>query len=354
MLCNPCSTPRSERVLIDYEVFGPSQQCFNAISFVIRAVQSYDAVFDAITALMERLSVFLDQLRFYLDDRKAEVKLDRRLRPTVYSVLDHFLYIMAKAHSLTHGWKGRLKLAAKVGAFGEDGGVTDAMAKLETLIANVTTTQITVIGKDLSEAAKSIRGMDEKLDQLTEASEKTILTLDQLAGAESSRFAREQDQKDLETMKKVLNVDETKKTWEEVHANLRTQHIEGIGQWLLDYRFFSRWADPQETAVHFFALKAPPGFGKSFLSSVVVDHVKKRHNGNGQVCVAYYYFQKESGEKSEKTSVLNRAVRALIWQLASQGHREFVKTAVQTCARNPDDGNTSNLWKMLITVSERC
>lgn len=40
-------------------VFGPSQQAFNAISFVVTASQDYEAVFANITVLMERVTVFM-------------------------------------------------------------------------------------------------------------------------------------------------------------------------------------------------------------------------------------------------------------------------------------------------------
>lgn len=62
------------------QVFGPSQQCFNAISFVISVSQDYSEVFDNLIALMERLSAFMEKLRSYLDDPRAEEKLDQRLR----------------------------------------------------------------------------------------------------------------------------------------------------------------------------------------------------------------------------------------------------------------------------------
>ena len=74
---------------------------------------------------MERVSYFLEKLQIYLDKSSADVKLDKRLRLTVYRALEHFLVIMATSHRLTNGWKAKLKLAVKLGAFGDDDDIKD-------------------------------------------------------------------------------------------------------------------------------------------------------------------------------------------------------------------------------------
>ncbi|KAL9096406.1 MAG: hypothetical protein Q9165_001403 [Trypethelium subeluteriae] len=126
-------------------VFGPSNQVFNAVSFLINVAQETQTVFDNLTALMDRLSAFLERLGMYCDQKDVDVKLDKNLRRSVYRVLEHFITIMAKSYALTHSWrgieephsikekwesvKGRVKVAIKVGAFGEDSGIRDAIAK---------------------------------------------------------------------------------------------------------------------------------------------------------------------------------------------------------------------------------
>ena len=92
------------------QVFGPSQQCFNAISFVITVTQDYAAVFANLTTLMERLSVVMGRLQGYIDSPNADVKLDKRLRQSVYEVLGHFLVIMGLAHAFTTSKEANSKL----------------------------------------------------------------------------------------------------------------------------------------------------------------------------------------------------------------------------------------------------
>ena len=141
-------------------MFGPSQQCFNAINFVIVAAREYQDVFSDLTTLMERISAFFGRLFLFMNDPDTDLKLDRRLRPTVYKVLEHFVQIMGIAYKIARDSKTRLKLAAKISAFGDDGGVKASLIALETLISDVTRIEVAVIVKDLSEAARNIRNVE--------------------------------------------------------------------------------------------------------------------------------------------------------------------------------------------------
>lgn len=361
-------------------VFGPSQQAFNAISFVITAVQQFDAVFANITALMERVSVFMEKLRIYLDDPNAATKLDKRLRLTVYRVLDHFLTILGLSHKLTHGWKGKLKLAVEIGAFGKDTGIQDSMARLETLISDVTSTEITVIVKDLSEAARNIRGVDRKLDQIADAQEKTIASLGhlevsqektvvslgnlevsqekavaalgQLETAERRRTADEEESKRLKKIKEDLNIDEAKiaQYWVERQDEFWGKHIPDTGRWLLNFTFpsFSRWANHEDTNVSVLSVRAKEGYGKSYLCSLVIHHLLERYAASPRVGVAYYYFHREDKEKNP----VNKAVKAIIWQLASARTalgREYSNLVQKACDRKSEFGKTSDLWQILVS-----
>lgn len=346
-------------------VFGPSQQCMNAISFVITACQDYEAVFDNIAILMERVSVFMERLNIYLDDHYAEIKLDKRLRSTVYRVLEHFLTIMGISRKLTQGWKGKFKLALKVGAFGEDEGVKDAMARLETLVADVTGAEITTIVKSMSEAARSLRGVDKKLDEIagtlernTDALEKTNAALGHLESAEQRRTTEEDEKKRLEKIREALGTDLNARLWTTRQDDLWSKHIDGTGQWLLDKPTFVRWADPRQAHVNVLSVRAAEGFGKSYLCSIVVNHLQTRHREDPRVCIAYYYAQKETSDNqtsssggTQRTFAVNKVLKALIYQLASATTnigREYARLIQKVCENKTEFGKTADLWKKLI------
>ncbi|KAI8162144.1 hypothetical protein K4K49_010453 [Colletotrichum sp. SAR 10_70] len=146
-------------------VFGPSQQCFSALNHVITTTQKYSEVFEDLTTLLERVSVFLETLSNYLDEGDAEVKLDKRLRPNVYRVLEHFLVILTLTTRLAKR-REKARLFGKLLIGGDDGGVTAALATLETRVVDVTRVQITTIGKDLSVAARELRSMQGDIDAI--------------------------------------------------------------------------------------------------------------------------------------------------------------------------------------------
>ena len=266
-------------------VFGPANQAFNAINFVISAAQQYKEVFAKITVLMERVSVFLENLDTFLND-KADVKLDKRLRKTCYRVLEHFVKIMGTTYDLTNSKRARLKLMATSFAFGEDAGVSGSLATLETLVADFTGAQISVLVSNLSAAAQDIRTVDKKLDNvdkkidnLGEASEKQTSFLDQLTTSDASRNQQEREKKDRESVKKALGIDETKTSWDR-QVELWDSHITGTGQWLLSKPYFSNWADKVVTTCEVIMLNAPSGFGKTLLSSIVVRHLQDKYRSD--------------------------------------------------------------------------
>jgi hypothetical protein len=145
--------------------FPASQKCFNAINGVIGAVEKYHEIYEDLPILLEYVSVFLGNLRIYLEAKNTNVKLDELLRSTVYRVLEHFMEIMTLAIELMNR-KNRLKLAAKEFFLGVTSGVTGVLAKLETLISDCARIQVVVIGQDLSNAARGIRTLDGKMDVL--------------------------------------------------------------------------------------------------------------------------------------------------------------------------------------------
>jgi hypothetical protein len=105
------------------------------------------------------------------------------------------------------------------------------------------------------------------------------------------------------------------------------------------------------------SLRGDQNFGKSFLSSIVIDDLLKKHRTNPRVCVAFYYFNidRDQGDTrdSGKESV-NKALKAIIWQLTQANRdasRDFRKLAVKACENNPDLSKTDRLWNLLVTVS---
>jgi hypothetical protein len=98
---------------------------------------------------------------------------------------------MGVTHKLTTDWKAKVKLVVKIGAFGQDQEIETAMARLETLVSDVTSIEITVIVKDVSKAARDIRSMDKKLDEIADAQDQATEILAELRASDRARVEQE-------------------------------------------------------------------------------------------------------------------------------------------------------------------
>ncbi|KAF4428137.1 hypothetical protein CGCF413_v001063 [Colletotrichum fructicola] len=219
-------------------VFGPSQQFFSALKHVIATTQKYSEVFEDLTTLLERVSVFLETLSNYLDEGDDEVKLDKRLRRNVYRVLEHSLVILVLTARLAKQ-RGKDRLFERNFFYGDDGGVTAALAMLETRVIDVTRVQITTIGKDLSDAARSIRSIQSDFDAILKYDEETSITVKSLAATGSGIPS-------AEAIRNWLNLEDTQ-SWPHQHARLTEQSVPGTGKWLFADDKFLQWKDPSST-----------------------------------------------------------------------------------------------------------
>jgi hypothetical protein len=179
---------------------------------------------------MERVSAFLDNLRLHIVDKsEEEEKLDKALRPTVYRVLMHFLTILAHSHRLTKGWKAKMKLAVKIGAFGDDTGIRDAMAELEKLIVDVTRTEITLIVVNLSKAAQDIRSLVGNVEKIVNVSDSMNASIKVLETSDRKSQSHKEEKERHEQIRKALSIPETE-VWVERHTKLTGRAVEGTGR----------------------------------------------------------------------------------------------------------------------------
>jgi len=323
--------------------FGPSQQCFNAISFVIGAVQDYDAVFDNVTSMMERMAAFLERLRIFLDDQKAEEKVDQRMRLDMYRVLEHFVTVLSIWHKLAHSRTARLKLATKVTFFGEDEGVGGAMEKLEILIRNYTDTQISLIVKTVSDSARNILIVERKIDTIVDSTEKTTTILHRLENDG-------EEQKRVDEIREAMGVDKDKRPWERKQRELFDKRTANTGKWLLNYEqpycSFIRWSNPKATCLSIMSVVAEGGYGKSVLASIVVDHLRARYGNDPKICIAHCYLERD-------TTSIKDIIKTLIFQLASGSNptsKEYAKLVKKECLGKGDPGTAADVWKRFVSA----
>jgi hypothetical protein len=339
-------------------VFGPSAQCWNAISFVISAAQAYQGILDGFVTLMDRSVAFLQRLNVYLSDKRGDgTFLHPLLRDAAYKVLDHFLTVLANSYNLTRSKWEKTKTVFKIVLFNDDAGVASALAQMEWLIQGMTDTTVAVILKEVEGLAKYMTSSHEELMghqseilhhmKSTEATVEHTETVVRLMKEEQIRQTAESNaKKTLDKIRKNLKLSEID-TWEGQQHEIVRSRVLGTGQWLLDYDTFQSWAEIcANPAFNAWLVSGKESSGKSYLSSHVIDYLRKKYaprRAKDRVAVAYYYFRRGVANES-----VERCLGSIVYQFAASDP-EYAKAALSVCEGTDSLARACDLWKHLVS-----
>ncbi|KAF8242721.1 hypothetical protein K440DRAFT_564459, partial [Wilcoxina mikolae CBS 423.85] len=94
------------------------------------------------------------------------------------------------------------------------------------------------------------------------------------------------------------------------HNEIKGKRIKGVGEWVLETPEFLGWSMEGETSSPLIWAHGIAGAGKTYLSSVVIDHLFATNSG-----VAYIYFDFSNEEQQNVTEVLASLIKQLVKQL---------------------------------------
>lgn len=341
--------------------FGPSTQCWNAISFVISAAQSYRDVLDGFLALMEHSLAFLKRLNFFLNQRKTGVYLDAHLRGPAYAILRNFLELLKCSHSLATRKREKFKLVLNIVLFNGDAGVSASLSQMEALVLSFTNSEIDQILVDVKGLARymheSAEDTQRRHGELKEHFERTEGLLEYTAeGVQNigkrldSRFTKDQVKAFLKKIRDALQLEDSLETWSKRQYTICGNRIEGTAAWLLEDLAFKRWSDVLDLQSNkIMAIRGESGFGKSYLFSHVVTTLEEKYprsKSQDRNFVLYYYF----GE-AEKEDSLRRCLSAMIYQLASLDETgKFATAIVEACEQSARIATADGLWDLFLTT----
>ena len=191
------------------------------------------------------------------------------------------------------------------------------MARLEILITDVTGIEITVMVQDLSEAARNIRSVDKKLDEIADAQRQTESNLHNLSITEGKRFIREQRELEMNEIKKLDSVEDASfdSSRNERHqrcaVNTRTDILQQITSWATD-----------DTSQKIFWLGGIAGTGKSTIAKTIAQRLQKEHDFS----ILSFFFERGAGEAGHS----QKLIRTLAFQMAilSEQLRHYISEAI--------------------------
>lgn len=338
-------------------VFGPSAQCWNAISFVISAAQGFQAVLDGFAALMERCVAFLERLNVDLEAKRLSgTPFDTRLRKSTYQVIAHFFTALGRSHSLATSKRQKVKTVFKIVLFNDDAGVKDSLARMETLVRDLTDTKVSVILQDLQGLARYVRESEEEINRNQEVIkagieriglgvERTETAVVQIQLDLNKKMTQEESERNLKKIISTLRLS-PQESWQERHGELSSHRIAGIGHWLLQPKTtLPSWANVHRDGVKFVTLTGKSGFGKSHLTNVIIEHLLEKYprgsSGVERAFVAYYYFQNTSDEN------LARCLGSIVFQFA-KSDRAYSKAVAAVCSRSEGLSSPGEIWRRLV------
>ena len=341
-------------ILKHSEVFGPSNLCFNAVSYLIDTAQAYSKIFAGLGDLFERISAFLDRFDVYARGKSQGIEPDLHLKEIIHKLLRSFMRICGLSVEVSNKFKPQLWL--EVFLFRTDKGIQQESDALESLISQEIGMSIALILEKsniielkvttgFAEVKRDMKTFGVKMDDVSGAIGGMTGMLTRQENTEKIKEQETSKDKNKLKIKETLKIDSTKETWRSDYEECIKNRVAHTGGWLTQDPSFSAWASLQANARPIFYLEAKEGYGKSYLSTAVVRHLEELYplgRQDPRVSVAYYFFEKDEEEKNP----VNKALKALIWQLTLND--ELYQKSVAGLCNNPSDFvETLNMWRLL-------
>jgi tetratricopeptide (TPR) repeat protein/flagellar motor protein MotB len=322
----------------DSQVFGPSNLCFSALSYLITAGQNFRNIFHSIAEMFQEVTTFLQRFAVYVE-KFSNLDLDPAMKSILHELLTSFVRICTLSVRVLN--ENKVLLYLKVFTFASDEGVSGELARLRSLVAKEAAMRGTLtfgsVMKSERDIAVGFSDTKEGIAALGSAMEKIT------KGEEEKRKDAIGNQQ-RETIKKALR-DPADSSYRDILIRHSIGFARQTGGWLKDNSKFTAWAGTETTEHPILCISGAEGYGKSYLVASIIRYLRKRYPQGSQdparTSVAYYFFQEDKELQS-----LNNALRALVWQIVLNDVA-YQKDAAAVC-KDPDNLSTNDdLWDRL-------
>ncbi|KAF3481028.1 Tetratricopeptide-like helical [Arthroderma uncinatum] len=281
--------------------FPPASSIMGAMLLLVRAANRVSDAFNGIVDLFHKLGNF--SLR--LDSYKG-VPLSEGMKTIIVKVLVNFLRVCAASQKLLGqgSLKARLSKWAK-NILVDDTSVSSLLGELEELTGQE---HLMVAAHGLSLTHQALRNTEELL-------------------------ARDGHRTDRERLERVKAALDPVSASGQVFSSITQNRIPGSGRWV-EERLRSWWQDSQPLLwIH-----GGPGVGKSHLASKIINDLADEKT----TAVASFFFKNNDVDLRS----LNKALRTLAWQLATQ-QTSFAVHSEEFCMKE-DLGDSYVVWEKLV------
>ncbi|KAL4808834.1 hypothetical protein BDV18DRAFT_157771 [Aspergillus unguis] len=317
------------------EVIGPSELCFNAISMVINAWQSYQGIFESLAALFSKCSDYLSRLEYYIRGG-----MDIKLAKVAVQHLQLFVEICDRAIKLRRSKRRKLIVFTKL-LFLNDNDIADLLGKMESLVDKEGRL---VTAQTFSFAAEAAVSTRENLAISRAVNSK----IDMLIASRSDSLKESDKRRRKEKILEVLAFDDNKMDpkekkepepyWQRIYYNYRKCVVPDTGQWIFEEPEFRAWEKGSQDAPPILAIEGAEGSGKSYIASTIIRRLRNRtsaESSDARTLLAFYFVEGDSKEELKRTNHLDVIAKSLVWQFA-QADASYMKSIANICERNRD------------------
>ncbi|KAJ5413252.1 hypothetical protein N7465_005557 [Penicillium sp. CMV-2018d] len=284
--------------------FPPASSIMGAMLLLVRAARRVSDAFNGIFDLFHKLGNFALRLDSY-----KGVTLSDGMKTIIVKVLVNFLRVCAASQKLLSqgSLKARLSKWAKH-IFVDDTSISSLLGELEELTSQE---HMMVSAHGLNLTHQALRNTQELLN-------------------------RDDDRKDRERLEMVKAELGPVSASGQVFSSITQNRIPGSGSWVED-RLRSWWQGSQPLLwIH-----GGPGVGKSHLASKIITELSNESSATPAPLVASFFYKNNDVDLRS----LNKALRTIAWQLATQ-QSSFAVHAEEFCMKE-DPGDNYVLWEKL-------
>jgi len=293
-------------------VFPPSTLCFGAAMYLIEAAKGVAGDLETIIELLSTLQDFTDRLKVY-----CEGKMSSALRKKLADILMVIVEVFVVGSKIMDSKLYRIKKFGRNLMLGKDKHIQELMARLETLTSH----ELSLVGAEtwsetqiLSETMRAEFSSNHmQLSTLNHSIEEIYNRLSQQASLmkDGEKSVR------LDHVRTILNYTTTA---QDRFDEIKRTRISESGRWIENEKLFQQWLSHKYPILW---VSGGPGFGKSFLTSSLIDATRKEHNKQGDA-VAYFFFR----DKDSQTVSLLQALKDMAYQIA-QADKSYADTIAE-------------------------
>lgn len=284
--------------------FPPASSIMGAMLLLVRAARRVSDAFNGILDLFHKLGNFALRLDSY-----KGITLSEGMKTIIVKVLVNSLRVCAASQKLLSqgSLKARLSKWAK-NIFVNDTSISFLLGEIEELTSQE---HMMVSAHGLNLTHQALRNTEELLN-------------------------RDDDRKDRERLEMVKAALDPVSASGQVFSSITQNRIPGSGSWVED-RLRSWWQGSQPLLW----LHGGPGVGKSHLASKIITELSNESSVTPAPMVASFFYKNNDVDLRS----LNKALRTIAWQLATQ-QSSFAVHAEEFCMKE-DPGNNYVLWEKL-------